>query len=97
MGQLLNFVTQKKKVVPTTLSHEERCAKWRRHRAAETMLLREFDAVVAELDRVKENPQFPKQVRDVCQDYFDVIHRLKVFAGDGIVPRDVSKKLNYIA
>jgi hypothetical protein len=90
MGNLLRFATHRKRAA-SPLTHQQNCAKWRRHRAIESVLLREYDAVVAELDAAKEDLMLPDQVRTVCKDYLKVIRRLSQFSGKGIVPLDIAK------
>jgi hypothetical protein len=85
MGNFLNRVTPIK-ATPLPLTHEQRVAKARQHRAIERALLREFDAVVEELDHAKENPLLADQIKVVCESYMEVLQRLNRFYRHGIIP-----------
>jgi len=88
MGHLLSLSARE--CGPLSLSHAERVTRLQRHRAVEAILLREFDAVMAELDNAKQDELLPARVRAVCRDYQKVVQKLHKFLSDEVVPAGVS-------
>jgi hypothetical protein len=61
----------------------------------EEILLREYNAALADFDEAKEHfPVEPDEVRATCERYLEAIQRLRQFLADGTVPLDVAKKLS---
>ena len=64
----------------------------RRMRAAENILLAEFNVATAEFDQVKENPRSPDQIQAICERYIEAARRLRLFLGAGEIPPDVARQ-----
>jgi hypothetical protein len=62
---------------------------YRLNRAAEKILLGEYDLALAEFDRVKHDSCSNQELRLVYGRYMDAITRLTAFLGKGAIPTEV--------
>jgi hypothetical protein len=94
MGCLVDFSAHKRQFI-SSVTPEERIfnIQVERHRQGKWKLLNEFDAVLAELDRARQDPLLPQHVRTLCKDYREVIQGLSSPPVKEVIPPNVWRKL----
>jgi hypothetical protein len=91
MGFSQNYPLSKSAGVSSLSDQQHRY--WRRVRAAENILVGEYNAAKVEFDCLKETSLSSLQVQASCNRYIDAIRRLREFLAAREIPPEVAKQL----